>query len=81
MGNSYISNPRETIHIESTSYCNLNCVFCAYGKKSTPKINVSIEHFKNYREVQSKFINYQSMIALALLLSCLSKTFFKYLPV
>ena len=46
LGKSYIPSPRETIHIESTSYCNLNCVFCAYGKKSTPKINVSTEHFK-----------------------------------
>jgi MoaA/NifB/PqqE/SkfB family radical SAM enzyme len=60
MGNSYISNPRETIHIESTSYCNLNCVFCAYGKKSTPKINVSIEHFKK-RALQAISAGYKGI--------------------
>ncbi len=46
IGRSFIPDPRNSIHIETTSHCNLDCVFCAYGKKTSPKLHVSFDHFK-----------------------------------
>lgn len=44
-GNVYLPKTRDMIHIEPTSYCNLNCEFCAYGVKETPKKNVKLHDF------------------------------------
>jgi hypothetical protein len=33
------------LHIETSSICNLNCRFCAYGKKQSPKVTMSNEFF------------------------------------
>ena len=31
--NYFIPNPRNSIHIETSSVCNLKCKFCAYVKR------------------------------------------------
>ncbi len=33
------------LNIETSSLCNLDCVFCAYGKKHSPKLTMSDEFF------------------------------------
>jgi len=34
-----------TLNIETSSLCNLDCVFCAYGKKHSPKLTMKNEFF------------------------------------
>lgn len=41
----YIPPVRNSIYIEPTSYCNLDCEFCAYGKKTSIKKNVLYKDF------------------------------------
>ena len=46
---SYIPHPRNSIHIETTSLCNLKCKFCAYEKRDLnlhPSQTMKIENFK-----------------------------------
>ena len=43
----YIPNPREHLYIETSSLCNLECVFCAYSKKDLAKIVMPNELFFN----------------------------------
>lgn len=38
------------LYIETSSICNLDCCFCAYGKKSTPKVVMPNEKFIDYVE-------------------------------
>ena len=45
-GRSYVPNYRKHIYIEPTSLCNLDCVFCAYGKKTSPKLTVKQDVFE-----------------------------------
>jgi uncharacterized Fe-S cluster-containing radical SAM superfamily protein len=42
--------PRQSggINIETSSICNLNCAFCAYPKKQSPKVIMSNDLFQNY---------------------------------
>jgi len=37
LGRAYIPNPKESLYIETSNICNLDCVFCAYGKAEKPK--------------------------------------------
>lgn len=46
----YIPHPKNGIYIETTSLCNLNCKFCAYGKRDLnmhPQKTMSIQEFKS----------------------------------
>ena len=45
----YIPHPRNSIHIETSSLCNLKCKFCAYDKRDLelhPSLTMKIENFK-----------------------------------
>ncbi|MBN2326149.1 MAG: radical SAM/SPASM domain-containing protein [Candidatus Omnitrophica bacterium] len=42
---SYIPDPFHTLTVETSSLCNLNCRFCAYGKKAQPRTSMSNEFF------------------------------------
>lgn len=44
-GREFIPLSIETFCIEISSSCNLKCRFCAYEKKSTPRVNMSQEVF------------------------------------
>lgn len=47
---SFIPHPRNSIHVETTSLCNLKCKFCAYEKRDLdlhPSQTMKIENFKN----------------------------------
>jgi MoaA/NifB/PqqE/SkfB family radical SAM enzyme len=35
------------LNVETSSLCNLKCVFCAYTKKHSPKVSMTDEFFKN----------------------------------
>ena len=45
LGRQFIPRDRTLFHIETSSACNLKCRFCAYTKKSTPKVSLSYEAF------------------------------------
>jgi len=45
LGRAYIPNPKESLYIETSNICNLDCVFCAYGKAEKPKAVMSNEFF------------------------------------
>ena len=45
LGRQFIPRDRTLFHIETSSACNLKCRFCAYTKKSTPKMSMSYEAF------------------------------------
>ena len=48
--NYFIPNPRNSIHIETSSVCNLKCKFCAYVKrdnKQHPSQTMDNDHFNN----------------------------------
>src|SRR3979411_1653392 len=46
MGREFI--PRhKVLHIETSAVCNLDCCFCAYGKKQTPKVTMPEELFQD----------------------------------
>ena len=44
-GVEFIPEEVSTLSIETSSLCNLDCVFCAYGKKQSPKLTMSNEMF------------------------------------
>src|SRR5688572_17081549 len=45
LGRQFIQRDRSLFHIETSSACNLKCRFCAYTKKSTPKVSMSYDAF------------------------------------
>jgi hypothetical protein len=45
LGRQFIPRDRTLFHIETSSACNLKCRFCAYTKKSTPKVSMSYDAF------------------------------------
>jgi len=45
IGHQCIPVQDDLIGIETTSVCNLNCCFCAYGKKASPKITMKDDFF------------------------------------
>ncbi len=44
-GKELIPRGRELLHIETSSVCNLECKFCAYVKKQSPKVSMTDEFF------------------------------------
>jgi sulfatase maturation enzyme AslB (radical SAM superfamily) len=44
-GVEFIPAKVSTLSIETSSVCNLDCVFCAYGKKQSPKVTMSNDLF------------------------------------
>ncbi len=44
-GKEYIFHPKNFLHIETASICNLDCNICGYGKKDSPKVEMSNELF------------------------------------
>ena len=40
-GREFVPLERDTLHIETSSACNLKCRFCAYTKKQSPKVVMS----------------------------------------
>jgi len=40
-GREFIPKHRTVLNIETSSLCNLDCCFCAYGKKQSPKLTMS----------------------------------------
>lgn len=46
-GREYIPDPRLRISIETSSICNLRCRFCAYTKKTSPKLIMPDELFRD----------------------------------
>lgn len=44
-GVEFIPSRVDCLSIETSSLCNLDCVFCAYGKKQSPKLTMSDELF------------------------------------
>ncbi len=44
-GREYIPAHRDTLCVETSSVCNLNCRFCAYSKKQSPKVQMANELF------------------------------------
>jgi sulfatase maturation enzyme AslB (radical SAM superfamily) len=47
LGRQFIPRDRTLFHIETSSACNLKCRFCAYTKKSTPKVSMSYDAFEH----------------------------------
>lgn len=45
LGRQFIPRDRTLFHIETSSACNLKCRFCAYTKKSTPKVSMAYDAF------------------------------------
>ncbi len=45
LGREHIPADKETFCIEPSSACNLRCRFCAYEKKSSPRVNMSQSMF------------------------------------
>jgi MoaA/NifB/PqqE/SkfB family radical SAM enzyme len=45
LGREHIPAVRETLHVETSSVCNLKCRFCAYDKKQTPRVTMKDEMF------------------------------------
>jgi len=45
LGREFITNPRECLGIETCSICNLDCRFCAYGKKESVKVEMEDSFF------------------------------------
>jgi MoaA/NifB/PqqE/SkfB family radical SAM enzyme len=50
LGRQFIPRDRTLFHIETSSACNLKCRFCAYTKKSTPKVSMSYDAFEHVVE-------------------------------
>jgi MoaA/NifB/PqqE/SkfB family radical SAM enzyme len=47
LGRQFIPRTRTLFHIETSSACNLKCRFCAYTKKSTPKVSMDFDAFEH----------------------------------
>jgi len=47
MGREFIPRHHHVLHIETSAVCNLDCCFCAYGKKLTPKVTMPEELFES----------------------------------
>jgi len=47
VGREFIPGPRTALSIETSSICNLDCCFCAYPKKQSPRVVMSDEFFRN----------------------------------
>jgi len=47
VGREFIPGPRTALSIETSSICNLDCCFCAYPKKQSPRVVMSDEFFSN----------------------------------
>jgi MoaA/NifB/PqqE/SkfB family radical SAM enzyme len=45
LGRELVPRQRDTLHIETSSFCNLKCRFCAYDKKQSPKVSMTDEFF------------------------------------
>jgi MoaA/NifB/PqqE/SkfB family radical SAM enzyme len=45
LGRELVPRQRDTLHIETSSFCNLKCRFCAYDKKQSPKVSMSDAFF------------------------------------
>ena len=45
IGRELVPRQRDTLHIETSSFCNLKCRFCAYNKKQSPKVSMTDEFF------------------------------------
>jgi len=45
-GVEFIPPRGNSLNIETSSLCNLDCVFCAYGKKHSPKMTMKNEFFQ-----------------------------------
>ena len=45
LGRSFIPARRDCLSIETSSICNLNCCFCAYPKKTSPKVVMTDDFF------------------------------------
>jgi hypothetical protein len=46
-GTEFIPRRAYCLSIETSSLCNLDCVFCAYGKKQSPKLTMKDEFFRH----------------------------------
>jgi len=46
-GREFIPKGPGVLSIETSSYCNLNCCFCAYGKKQSARVSMSDGFFQN----------------------------------
>lgn len=46
-GREFIPNGVPSLSIETSSLCNLECRFCAYVKKSSPRVTMKDEFFRN----------------------------------
>jgi hypothetical protein len=47
LGREFIPGPRKALNIETSSVCNLDCCFCAYPKKQSPRVVMSDDFFQN----------------------------------
>ncbi len=47
LGREYIVNSREVLAIDTCSICNLECRFCAYGKKKSLKVEMEDAFFED----------------------------------
>ena len=59
-GREYIPAKRQWLSIETSSICNLNCHFCAYPKKISPKVVMDTDFFRNCVE-QAVELGYKSI--------------------
>jgi hypothetical protein len=46
-GREFIPAPRTALSIETSSICNLDCCFCAYPKKQSPRVVMSDDFFQD----------------------------------
>lgn len=46
-GVTFVPRSENVLHIETSSTCNLDCVFCAYPKKTSPKLTMTDAFFKD----------------------------------
>ncbi len=45
LGRVFLPDPRQFLYVETSSLCNLACAFCAYPKKTSPKVTMSNDFF------------------------------------